>query len=376
MRLNLMRRASVLFCLGFLGLAACGEDAQDDAALVEDELRELESLTSDEAPEQELIELGGKSDLASNVFYRCVTASEQGGTRWTYQTSFVNNTRQRIQVYIYARSGSQRPNAYGPLYLNKIGTDLWKDAAGKITLRLVQKGAGKSIRVFHNSINLLASEANGWCSTVDVTRNIDPQYAHDFFYGGRLIVSGYWKFLAVNDQLIDSETAYGFSYRQAYESNPSRMTGGSMDLYRRCNPIATPTYQPVVTGANQRALNTLQGFVDAKFLIEQIIELYRCVRNRDDLLIPITRSYRAYMWNVGGDFGIIRNRPHVPSSFLSACGTSTTTLFVEVLDDQGRPATLSCMQIFSPSAQTSYMRMKAYSLNGGGESPWATFMKD
>ena len=383
-------RLTALWLLALALATGCADATEPDEEPASDEqvIAELEALAAASAADDTEIGdavLDGKADRASSIYHECITATYSGSTKWTYKTNFINNTRGTIEVYVYQYSGGTA-RAFGPLRLNKIGTDLWKEPSGKMTARLVQKGAGKSIRVFHNSVNLLASEANGWCKTVDPLSSISLESQHDFFWSGRGILNGTWRFLAVDNQLVDAETPYGLSFEERWQNNPEKPSYGTMGSYRRCNPIATHYYTPPagsrtptqyvrpgsrvpsVFGAIQLAFDLIGiGF--------QAAELYTC-RNNENMLIPTTSAYTGYLWERGGDLGVFRNRPHLPASFLQACGTGDKTYFVEPANGSGGSDSVLCIQVFDTGVGEAYIRTRGVNIRSREQTDWAILVRD
>ena len=251
---------TLLLALAF-GTPGCVEDDEmvDQAAEDEQVFEELEAQIADQEIPQERVTavLEGKADRASNIFHGCTTSTLSHGTRWSYQTNYINNARQHIQVYVTAQTGRSAPRVYGPLWLSKVSTDLWKDAQGRLTVRLVNKGGGKSIRVFHNATNLLASEANGWCRTVDPVAGFDERVRVNFSREPNSLINGRWKVFSVGNELVDTDSALGFGFQIDRARDINQIQRGTMDLYRKCSPIATATYLDSVQGLNQRALDTM-----------------------------------------------------------------------------------------------------------------------
>jgi len=112
---------------------------------------------------------------AARIWYQCQTATDQGASRWSYKTSFFNNSAQYVHV-LAQKDG----NSFEPVMLTKIGTNTWSDNE-RITVRIEQKSTNdpktngtKGIRVDHHTMNWTASSANSWCEVDD--RDADGDY--------------------------------------------------------------------------------------------------------------------------------------------------------------------------------------------------------
>lgn len=107
---------------------------------------------------------------ASDIYYNCGNSlPKQGSDDWSYQTSTFNNTTQNIAVTVN-KNGSPVTD---PVILNKAATDTWSDNS-KLTVRLIQNGANKSVRIDHHSLNRTAPVESGGC--VAITKQACPEW--------------------------------------------------------------------------------------------------------------------------------------------------------------------------------------------------------
>ena len=371
---------TLLFCC----LSACAEDLNQDLDVIDEEAEfaELEAL-SQETPEGDTsFVVDGKADGLDSMIHECTTATVRpGGTRWAYRTTQFAVGLRSVRVYVDATKPNGSSQTYGPLVLNlQPGeTHLWKDAAGKITMRLVNKRDRKpSIRIYHNAFSTLVSEENGFCRSTPIQPQAQSN-RHDFYYGGRDIIEGRWRFTTYGNTAYNADSPYGFTYNFSRESDPSKKGGGRVATYRLCETVFTHTYRTdpsehavrLASESNQRIISRLGLFIDLLDIINQGVEYYRCSR-RGDLMIPVWRLAQHYMWNQGRRGGVFPNRPRVSQDFLNQCGTGTDTLYVETKDNANRYTThVFCMQIHGTT-----MYAKSFNMSSRSISQWATFVQD
>lgn len=298
---------------------------------------------------------------AARVFYQCETATIRAGTQdtWRYKTSLFNNTSPSVVVWV-SRESSGNVDEFPPFVVNKIGTDTFSDR--RVTVKLVQKGAGKSIQVTHHSVGHTASAQNGWCGRVEVPAPSGYR-THDFFYGTLSWASRTWTFVNAGSSLVNLPVSPRMTLDIPHNSNPNQPVWGTLRMSTPCSPIIDLT-NPVgsIAGGTSPGAERVNGFFSALDLVLKAWRAYECVQNggyEDSYL-----SVRAQL----GASGL----PAVPTAFLDGCGRSNSTMYVTYRG----PSSTSLMCVLGYEGQSAgnrdYLRIRAINATQVRMSDWMT----
>ena len=314
--------------------------------------------------ESESADVGTKADAwggaAARVFYQCQTATIRAGTQdtWRYKTSLFNNTVPSVIVWVSRESG-QTIDEYPPLVANKIWTDTF--SSGRVTVKLVQKGAGKSIDVTHHTLGQTASSQNGWCSRVDVPASTG--YAlHDFYYSTMSWASRTWTFVNAGTALVNLPVSPQMTLHIPFNSNPSQAVWGSLRMATPCSPIIDLSGpEGSIAGGTSPGAERVKGFFAAIDLVTKAWRAYECAQNGgyEDSYLPVYAQLGA------------SGLPGVPSTFLDSCGRGRSTMY---LTYRG-PSSTSLMCVIGYkglSGNRDYLRVRAINATTVRMSDWMT----
>ncbi len=313
---------------------------------------------------------------AGGNFYDCSTEIRDArtGKTWRYDTSWFNNTIDKHRIWVSQNDGTTI-TGYPPLELRKLGTDTWQDPQGKVTLKLQQNGANKTIVVTHHSIGLVTAASRGSCE--QVAPSLDGAELHSFFYGGRSVLDGKWRAIAAAGEPVASEPHVSFEFDMAQPpSDPYKDSIGFITFQRRCDFV---THSDLMTAGSSMTpsaplgrlgnVGTILGF---KFLVTQLIELGRCALD-DDGWIDQTLTAQFML------FGKNNAKRYASQKLVAACGQGADSLYM-VVQAAGsyNPQAVACMSILRrPGDNNTYLRIKAASAEWNADpSAWITFIRE